>query len=111
MRSGRHRTLWLDTLLYGVAFAFNVFRADAIVPYDDPGPFGMQVTSLLNTINSTLESYCPTRGSPLQCMELKRMRHALETGAAVELRKMRTREQAIEAELERQQWERGILAR
>jgi hypothetical protein len=112
MPSGRQfRTLGLDTLLCGIAIASHVLHADAIVPYDNPGPLGMQVTSLLNTIKSTLESYCPARGSPPQCMELKRMRHLLEAGAVVRLWEMRARAQTIEAELERQQWERGLLAR
>jgi hypothetical protein len=46
----------------------------------------MQVTSLLNTINSSLESYCPARGGPLQCLELRRMRHVLQAGAVMRLR-------------------------
>jgi hypothetical protein len=111
MPSGRQlRATWLETLMCGMAFASNVLRADAIVPYDSPGPLGMQVTALLNAVNSTLESYCPARGGPPQCMELKRMRRALKAAADVPLREMRAREQAIEAELEHQRWERAILA-
>ena len=112
MRSGRQFcTPWLRTLLCGIALVANVLRADAIVPYDDPGPLGMQVTSLLNTVKSALESYCPPRGGAPQCMQLKRMRHLLEAGAVRQLREMRASEQPIEAELTRQQWGIGKLAR
>ena len=43
-------------------------------------------------------------------IELRRMRHLLEAGGAVQLREMHASEETIEAELERQQWEREILA-
>jgi hypothetical protein len=68
----------------------------------------MQVTTLLNTIKSTLESYCPSEVGPPQCEELKQMRHLLEAGSVVRLREMRVRVQAIEAELQRKQSERNM---
>jgi hypothetical protein len=109
MQSGRQsRTLWLGTLSCGIALMANVFRADAIVAYDDPGPLNMQVTALLNTVKSALESYCPSAVGPPQCEELKQMRRLLEAGSTMRLREIRAREQAIEAEMERQQWERNI---
>jgi hypothetical protein len=112
MRSSRQfGTLWLCILLCGIALVANVLRADAIVPFDDPGPLGMQVTSLLNTIKSALETYCPPSGGTTQCMELQRMRHLLEEGAVLQLRELRASEQTIEAELKRQQWGIERLAR
>ena len=109
MQSGRQsRTLRLAAVSCGIALTANVFRADAIVAYDDPEPIDMQVTTLLNAIKSTLESYCPSAVGPPQCEELKQMRHLLGAGSVVRLREMRVREQAIEAELERQQWERNM---
>jgi hypothetical protein len=36
------------------------------------------------------------------------MRHLLEAGSVVRLREMRVREQTIEAELARQQWETNM---
>src|ERR1700728_291681 len=102
--SRRLRTRWLGAFSCGIALISNVFPADAIAPYDDPGPLGMQMTTLLNTIKSTLESYCPLAGGPPQCEELQQMRHLLEAGSVPQLREMRAREQAIEAELEHQQW-------
>ncbi len=69
----------------------------------------MQVTTLLNTIEYALESYCPWAVGPSQCEELKQMRRLLEVSSTMRLREIRAREQALEAELERQQWEGNIL--
>jgi hypothetical protein len=109
MQFGRQsRALWLAVVSCGIALTANVFRADAIIAYDDPGPIDMQVTTLVNTIKSTLESYCPSAISPPQCEELTQMRHLLEAGSVVRLREMRVRVQAIEAELQRKQSERNM---
>jgi hypothetical protein len=88
----------------------QALRADAILRYDDPGPPGMQLTFLINSVKSALESYCPVEDHQPLCTELRLMGHKLQqlqAGIPVEamepLSQVRSRERAIEAELQHQQ--------
>src|SRR5579864_9318630 len=106
----------LSFILCCVCFlSTQTFRVDAILPYDDPGPLGMQLISLLSSVKSALESYCPMGDHRPLCTELRLMDSRLkqfQAGKPVEgmgsFTELRSREQAIEAELQRQQWDREI---
>ena len=81
----------------------------------------MQVTFLLNTIESALESYCPAKERAPLCAELGQMGQSIvplleqvKTGrvsaaaAAQRLGEMRSREKTIEIVLGRQRWDEGL---
>jgi hypothetical protein len=102
--------------LLALALMARALHADAILPYDDPGPPAMQLIFLLNSVKSALESYCLTRDQRPLCTELRLMGQKLRQlreGKPVEaigsLSDVRSRVHTIEDELQRQQWDRDIL--